>query len=156
MTDLRLAAAGDAASVFAIVEDTGMFSDDELIFMRGMVEADLRDADEKRRWIVARQDGDVVGCACLSPETFQPDVLNLLFLGVARQRRRAGIASALVARAAALAAADGARVLIVETSSDEAFGPARALYRTLGFCIDGRIRDYYAPGEDKVIFRRSL
>ncbi len=156
MMEIRPAAAEDAAAIFTITEQTGMFSADELGFMREMIESDLHDASGERRWFVAASEEDIGGAGCLSPEPLQDDVQNLLFLGVRRDRRRGGLATSLVRDAVETARRTGARLLLVETSSGDLFVAARALYRGLGFEVDGRIRDYYGAGEDKVIFRLTL
>jgi len=48
------------------------------------------------------------------------------------------------------------RILIVETSGLESFGATRAFYRKNGYDEEARIRDFYNPGEDKIVFRKVL
>jgi ribosomal protein S18 acetylase RimI-like enzyme len=47
-------------------------------------------------------------------------------------------------------------VLLVETSGLPAFARARAFYRARGFDEEARIRDFYAAGEDKIVFWKAL
>lgn len=51
---------------------------------------------------------------------------------------------------------DGARIVLVDTSSGEDFESARALYSKLGFVKEAQVRDYYADGADKVTFWKRL
>jgi ribosomal protein S18 acetylase RimI-like enzyme len=83
-------------------------------------------------------------------------VWSLWFVGVRRAARRASLVRALAAAAQAEARAAGARLLIVETASGDAFAAARSLYAVEGFEAEARIRDWYAPGEDKLVFRMAL
>ena len=46
--------------------------------------------------------------------------------------------------------------MLVETSALPAFARTRAFYRTNGYVEDARIREFYAPGEDKVVFCKAL
>jgi ribosomal protein S18 acetylase RimI-like enzyme len=48
------------------------------------------------------------------------------------------------------------RLLLVETSSDPAQDGARAFYRKDNFTEEARIRDFYAPGETKVVFWKEV
>ena len=47
-------------------------------------------------------------------------------------------------------------MLIVETSSLARFETAREFYRRHGYDEEARIRDFYGPGDDKVVFWKSF
>ena len=49
-----------------------------------------------------------------------------------------------------------ARLLLVETSGLMDFEAARAFYSRHGFALEARISDYYASGEDKLIYVKKL
>jgi ribosomal protein S18 acetylase RimI-like enzyme len=72
----------------------------------------------------------------------------------AAQRR--GIGHALLARVEAEVQARGGRLLLVETSSTPAYTSARQLYETSGYRCEAIIHDFYAPGDDLVIFSKNL
>ena len=48
------------------------------------------------------------------------------------------------------------RLLLVETSGTDGFEASRRFYERCGYEVDAVIRDYWAPGDDKVVFRRLL
>ena len=50
----------------------------------------------------------------------------------------------------------GGRMLIVETSSGDGFERARSFYGDGGFEEEARIRDYFGPGDAKVVFRKLV
>ena len=54
------------------------------------------------------------------------------------------------------ARASGARVIVIETSDQPHLARARTFYRKFGYVERGRIPDFYADGDAKVIFSRSL
>ena len=58
--------------------------------------------------------------------------------------------------AEAALAARGERVLLVEPSGTDGFEVPRAFYRRLGYDEEARIREFYAAGDDKIIFRKAL
>jgi len=54
------------------------------------------------------------------------------------------------------AAGAGGTLVIVETSSRSDYAPTRAFYAALAYEQVARIRDYYAPGDDLVVFGKYL
>jgi ribosomal-protein-alanine N-acetyltransferase len=80
--------------------------------------------------------------------------VELLLLGVRPACRRQGIARRLLDDLLAMAAAAGAARLLLEVCAANA--AAVACYRQAGFVPCGKRRDYYAPGQDALIFERFL
>jgi ribosomal protein S18 acetylase RimI-like enzyme len=48
------------------------------------------------------------------------------------------------------------RVIVIETSATPPLARARRFYPRLGYLESGRISNFYGPGEDKIIFAKSL
>ena len=72
---------------------------------------------------------------------------------------RSGAGSQLiqwVERALCALGEEQARVLIVETSSTDRYTQARAFYDKQGFEEEARIREFYGPGDHKVVFWKAL
>ena len=67
-----------------------------------------------------------------------------------------GVGGALVAATERDLATAGGRLLLVETSSLDDFAAARRFYDGLGFTREARLRDFYAEGEDKIVFWKRL
>jgi ribosomal protein S18 acetylase RimI-like enzyme len=81
---------------------------------------------------------------------------NLLLIALHPDRQGRGNGAEILAYVERLLAAQGERVLLVETSGLPAFGRTRAFYARCGYDEEARIRDFYAAGEDKVVFRKAL
>ncbi len=82
------------------------------------------------------------------------DEAEVLTLAVDPARRRQGIASALIARFLAEAAARGAARVFLEVAEDNA--AACALYAGASFAKVGRRRDYAGPGVHALVLARDL
>jgi hypothetical protein len=54
-----------------------------------------------------------------------------------------------------LAQAD-ARLVIIETSSQPLYEPTRAFYLRKGYAEVARVPDFYADGDDRVIFAKRI
>jgi ribosomal protein S18 acetylase RimI-like enzyme len=96
-----------------------------------------------------------MGAGYLSPEP-GPGVWNLLFLGVRPEARRQGVARALIASVERRLREDGARMLLIDTSTKPPMEAARALYEALGYARVALIPDYWGPGDGKLTFQRVL
>jgi hypothetical protein len=47
-------------------------------------------------------------------------------------------------------------MLLVETSSQETYGGTIQFYEKTGYELVGKIKEYYKPGDDKLIFAKRL
>jgi hypothetical protein len=50
----------------------------------------------------------------------------------------------------------GARVIRVETSATEAYGPTRGFYASMKYTEEARFRDFYKVGDDLIILAKRL
>jgi ribosomal protein S18 acetylase RimI-like enzyme len=96
------------------------------------------------------------GLAYAVPERLTDGTWNLLALAVLPALQGQGLGRALVAAVEAEVRSRGGRLLLVETSGTEGFSGTRAFYQQFGFHREAQIRDYYAAGDDKVIYTRPL
>jgi ribosomal protein S18 acetylase RimI-like enzyme len=48
----------------------------------------------------------------------------------------------------------GGRLFVVETSGRDSYLPTRAFYERLGYTIAAEVKDFYAPGDDKIIYTK--
>ncbi|MBI3037439.1 GNAT family N-acetyltransferase [bacterium] len=48
------------------------------------------------------------------------------------------------------------RIIVVETSGRDLYKPTRSFYLKIGYHEEARIRDFYRPGDDRVIFTKIL
>ena len=154
MTDFstRPARPQDAAALGAIAEAAGLFpaaAADEM--MQPYFQKTTSDL-----WLVADVAGAVAGMCFAREEAFTAGTWNMLALGVQEDARGHGVGAGLVTQLCRSLRALPARLLIVETSSAAEFDCARAFYAAFGFQSEGRIRDYWDDGDDKVIARLRL
>ena len=49
-----------------------------------------------------------------------------------------------------------ARLIVAETSGRPDYQPTRAFYESRGYRVGGIIREFYAPGDDQVVYVKSL
>lgn len=153
-TMIRPTLPADADALMAIVADSGEFDADALAHVRNTLDRHLRGEDDDI-WLTA-EDPHPVAVAYCAPEAVTQGTWNLLMLWTHRDQKGRGHGRALVEGVEQRLAARGARLLIVETSGLPSYAAARAFYEKCGFRQEARIRDFYAAGDDKLVFTRTV
>ncbi len=157
---IRPARPGDAPSVVQLAIDTEMFGIDEVGFFDELLTGFFNGTLNDHHWLVLEgDDGSVHAAAYYAPEPFADRVWNVYFIDVAPDHQGRGLGATLIACIEEQLRAAGehhARVLIVETSSNEQYARTRSFYRALGFDEEARIRQFYGPVDDKVVFWKAL
>jgi ribosomal protein S18 acetylase RimI-like enzyme len=157
---VRAAVVADVEQIRALAIDNRMFAAEDMGEFDDGLNGYLSGELEGHSWLVATGvAGRVEGAAYVAPEPFGDRVWNLYFLAAHPSRHRHGAGSALVTHVEETLRAEGdqrARILIVETSSSAAFEGARGFYANRGFEREAVIREFYGPGEDKIVFWKSL
>lgn len=149
---IRPLVATDLPAIKAVIDATGLFPSDML---DDMTQDYLARPDGPDIWLTADQAGPI-GVAYLAPERMADGTWNLYLIAIDPGAQGQGHGTAVLRHVEALLAARGQRILLVETSGLPEFAATRGFYRANGYDEEGRIRDFYAAGEDKVIFRRAL
>lgn len=107
-------------------------------------------------WLTLERDAQPVAVAFCEAERMTEGTWNVLAIGVLPALQGRGIGGRLLGALEVQLARRGQRLLIVETSGLPVYEQARRFYRSLGYAQEARIRDFYADGEDKVVFRKVL
>jgi GNAT superfamily N-acetyltransferase len=147
----------DPASVRAITRSSGFFHPDEIDTAVELVEERLwKGLKSGYRFIFADEAGRTVGYSCFGPIACTKSSFDHYWLAVANDARGRGLGTALIgATERAIAGLGGTRIYI-ETSSRPQYDPTRAFYAARGYALEAELRDFYAPGDSKVIYVKVL
>ena len=146
----------DLPALKAIVDAVALFPS-ELLDDMVSFGAPTREGDDPTEfWLVHDDGAGPVGVAYCAPEAMASGTWNALLLAVRPERQDEGVGAGLMARIEALLGARGERVLLVETSGTDEFERTRGFYARIGYEREAVIREYYGPGDDKVVFRKAL
>ena len=102
------------------------------------------------------ENGEPCGMAYARPVETTDGTWNLLMIVVAPGRQGSGRGRALMESVETTLSKRGERLLLVETSGLESYAKTRRFYAGSGYTETARVPDYYAAGEDMVLFRKSL
>jgi ribosomal protein S18 acetylase RimI-like enzyme len=138
-----------------LTRETGFFREEEVVTAVELLDEHL-DGDEDYRFIGAFAGSDLVGYACWGPTPGTAGTWDLYWIVVAREQQGEGIGSDLLQHVEQTLTADGCRLVVVETSSRADYAPTRGFYEARGYTRTAVIPEYYAPGDDLVIYLKDL
>lgn len=143
----------DLADLQEVLDGTELFPSE---ILPDMVSNFLSGDEGSDVWLTCEVDGKAVGFCYAVPEELTDRAWNMLALAVLPLLQGKGHGGALVAQLETMLKHRGQRVLIADTSGMDAFAQTREFYRRNGYAEEARIRDFWAAGDDKIVFWKSL
>lgn len=101
-------------------------------------------------------DHRLIGYACFGPAPSTDGTCDLYWLAVHPASQGRGAGRALVLDIERSLVRRGARLLVAETSSRESYAHTREFYARCGYSEVARVRDFYAPADDRIILTTRL
>ncbi len=99
---------------------------------------------------------DLLGYACFGPTPSTDGTYDLYWLAVDPAAQGRGVGRALVRHVEGELAKRGGRLVVVETSSRADYAATRQFYERAGYAEAARVRDFYAPADDRIILTTRL
>ena len=154
---IRYVTREDRDAVLALLTQPKFFRPDELKIGQEVLDDSIRDgAGGHYQSFVLEEDGQVSGWVCFGPTPCAVGTYDIYWIAVAASRQRGGIGAALMDFVETRIRERGGRLAIIETSGRDGYAPTRAFYLKLGYREASRVRDFYAPGDDKIISVKTL
>jgi ribosomal protein S18 acetylase RimI-like enzyme len=100
-------------------------------------------------------DSRLVGWICWGPTPCTLGTFDLYWMAVDPAAQGNGVGSALVSEMERRLAGI-ARLIVVETAGRVDYAPTRAFYQARGYRVAAVIPDFYAPGDDQVVYVKTM
>lgn len=148
----------DSAAVRDIVESTGFFNEEEICIAVELVEERVsRGIECGYHFLFCEAEGScVVGYTCFGPIPGTKSSFDLYWIAVHSGYRGQGIGRSLMERTEKAVAAMGGTRIYIETSSRSLYKPTHGFYLKHGYEQEALIKDFYAPGDSKIIYTKVL
>lgn len=147
----------DRPTILGVLERTDFFRPCELEVAREVLDDALADRDGRdyESYVVDEQ-GEPVAWVCFGPTPCAVGTFDIYWLAVAPERQSRGLGNALMRHAEQRIRKRGGRIAVVETSGQARYLPTRRFYLKQGYREAASVRDFYAPGDDKLIYVKTL
>ena len=150
------------ARLAELLVDTGAFHADEVEVALSLFDlahggaAGANDAPIDYEFVGAFEGDQLVGYACFGPTPATEGTFDLYWLAVDPAVQGRGIGRALVRDVEEKLIGRGGRLLVVETSSRPDYATTRQFYVRSGYTEAARVRDFYAPADDRILLTTRL
>lgn len=151
--ELRELRAADRAPIEAMLHACSAFSDEEIAVALELVDAGLRpQTSDPYLFVVADAGEGAVGYACYGRTPMTDGVYDLYWIVVHPRWQREGVGRRLLQGVTADVRARAGRMVIIETAGKPQYASQRAFYERSGCELLARYPDFYAVGDDKLVY----
>ena len=147
----------DREPILSLLAATGFFRPNEMDIAKEVLdEALAKGATGHYQSFAAEENGEAVGWVCFGPTPCTLCTFDIYWVGVAPRKQRNRLGSVLMSHAESLIKERGGHVVVIETSGRPTYDATRRFYGKLGYQEAARLADFYAPGDDKVIYTKTV
>ncbi len=147
----------DRGPIEKILRGTGFFHEDEVLVALELVDEALHKPHQQDYFFgVGEIDGRVAGYVCYGRRDMTVHTWDLFWVAVDATLQKRGTGRVLMNWAEDRMREQGARIVIVETAGRPQYEPTRAFYLRIGYQEEARIKDFYADGDDLVIYTKHF
>ena len=147
----------DREPIRQFLEVTGFFRTDEIIVALEVLDDALKGGPEgPYQSFTLECDGEVAGWVCFGPTPCTVGTYDIYWIAVSPRHQARGFGTMLLLHAEELIRHRGGRISVIETSSREIYHPTRQFYLKKGYTESARIKDFYAPGDDEIVYTKLL
>lgn len=155
MITIRKATEGDRGGLLALVAAQDNFTGLEREVAAEVIDDGLTGKDDYEIVVSVAAGREVLGFICYGPIPLTEFSFDLYWIATLPSHGRQGLGGRLLA-----AMEDELRqrkaVVYIDTSSTPGYDKARAFYEKHGYLVAASLKDFYHPGDDRVIYRKEL
>ena len=149
---------GDSQAIGKLLESTGFFHSYEIDVAKELSDINLEKGTEASgyHFIVAHEMEKMLGYCCYGLNPCTESSYDLYWIAVHNNQMNRGIGRKLMTLAEQSVEKLGGSIVWVETSGRAIYEPTRAFYLAIGYEKVAVLPDFYAPGDDKVVFMKRV
>ncbi len=153
---LRHLSVADRGRIEEITRAVGLFREDEIpVALEVFDEAMATGAGGPYDVLGAEADARLAGWICWGPTPCTLGTYDLYWMAVDPPLQGSGLGTALIAEMERRLAGK-ARLIVVETAGRSDYQATRRFYQARGYRAVATIPDFYAPGDDQVVYVKRV
>jgi GNAT superfamily N-acetyltransferase len=154
---LRPSDSSDTPELLALAQGTGVFNPLEVATLEEVLgDYHAHERASGHRCVTALEDQRPIGFVYWAPEEMTDRSWCLWWIAVRKDRQARGAGAELLRACEDGVRAAGGRLLLIETSGQASYAPTHRFYAKHGYQPPSVIPDYYADGDDLLVFRKRL
>lgn len=157
MVRIRKMVSGDRGKIHMILVDTGFFTTAEIDVAMELVDSFLTTPAQKDYIVyVAEEQERICGYMCFGPTPVAEGTYDLYWIAVDPAAQNQGIGKKLLGFMEYEITRQQGRLILIETSSQEKYKATQAFYLRSGYHLAAQIKDFYKPGDDRMIYTKYI
>jgi ribosomal protein S18 acetylase RimI-like enzyme len=154
---VRPTQANDKPAIMTMLKETKFFRDGEIIIAEEVLDDSIvcGIAGEYRSYS-AVENGKTVGWVCFGPTACTVGTFDVFWIVVSPDCQAKGIGTKLMDFATDLIKKDSGRLIVIETSGMTKYLATQKFYEKLGYKKEAVLKDFYAPGDDKIVYLKKV
>ncbi len=147
----------DKSTIMDMLRIIREFSPEEVIVAEEVIDAYLQDPVSSGYHVfVAEVDSTVTGYVCYGPTPLTKSTWDVYWVAVDPGAQGQGVGGALMAFTEGKIQESQGSLILIETSGRPDYDKTRRFYKSHDYKLAGRVIDFYAPGDDKLILEKRL
>lgn len=154
--NIRPARPEDRERIHEILVGVAIFTDDEVRIAAELVDDSFAHPNKDYIVHVAEDQTGIQGYSCYGPTPLTDGVYDLYWIAVDPKQQGHGFGRVLLRFVENEIKRQRGRMLLIETSSKDTYGPTLRFYERSGYEEISRIKDFYRIEDDKIVFCKRL
>lgn len=143
--------------ILCALRAAAIFNDDEVQTALELIDEWVQDGEASGYLTYVIEDaGGVRGYVCFGPTPMTEATYDLYWIAVDPASQGRGYGQRLLASAESEVERRGGRLLLIETSSQAAYGATIRFYERSGYDLAARITNFYRPGDHKLVYSKQI
>ncbi len=156
MVRIRPTIREDHDALLEILKSTGNFTEEEIKIADELLNSYFAHSLDSGYWTYTAVNDKIGGYICYGPTPLTLGTFDVYWIAVDPTMQGEGIGSEMLNFAEDDISRHNGRLITIYTSSQEKYSPTRNFYLKRGYHEGARIRDYYRPGDDLVIYVKQI
>ncbi len=155
--NIRPMTSKDKPSIMRILQSTPEFTPAEVVLADEVISEYLFNPTESGYFIlVAEIDSSIAGYVCYGPTPITEGTWDIYWIAVDHNTQGQGVGKKLMEAAEEKIKQARGRLILVETSSKPGYEKTNLFYQRIGYKETCRIVDFYAIGDDQIIYEKRF
>jgi ribosomal protein S18 acetylase RimI-like enzyme len=147
----------DKPAIMQILQNTQEFNELDRRVAEEVIDCYLGDPAGSGYQVLVAETGSLIeGYVCYGLNTMTQSTWDVYWIAVARSSQGQGIGRELMTTTENNIQAANGKLMIIETSSTPVYDRTNRFYRLMGYGIVCQIADFYAPGDDQIIYEKRF
>ena len=148
----------DMKGIEDILKSTGFFYDFEVEIALGLAEETIKTGSEETGycWMKIVEGKRLLAFANYTRNPFSVHSWDLYWIAVHQDSRHRKLGSLLLKAVEEDVRNSGGKILWVDTSGRQLYAPTEAFYSNNGYNLQASLKDFYAPGDPKQVYSKTL